>query len=133
MKLKLGIFPLARSVDIDPEMSIELNFRGRCDSQVQEFWVWNTTIRKGDQIIVSHKQSSFAGRILTAETLRKASDAWTPRPNLSGKIAERTLSLMGHGISLREIASQVRQEFPQFETIEDAIGQVRKIAEQYGD
>src|SRR5260221_4498019 len=127
-------FPLAASVEIDPGMSIDVRFRGRCDSEVQEFWMWNTTIRNGDETVAQHRQSSFAGRIVTAETLRKASDAWTPTSNLNGKIAQVVLECMRQNMSVREIANQIRTTFPeQFRSADEAIAQARKIAEQFGD
>ena len=127
-------FPLAESVKVEPGMSIEVRFRGRSDSEIQDFWIWNTTVTNGEQVVAKHTQSSFSGRILTADTLRKASDAWAPTIRMEGKIAQRTLSLMQQNMSLLEIANQVRQEFPQqFESIKDSISMVRKIAEQYGD
>src|SRR5215471_11927900 len=43
-------FPLSGAVQVRPGMTIELDFRGRCDSEVQEFWIWNTTVRDGDQV-----------------------------------------------------------------------------------
>ena len=127
-------FPTAGPVQLKPGMIIELEIRGRSDSQIQDFWIWNTTARKSEHILAQHRQSSFAGRILSAETLRKASDSWAPVANLQGKIARLTLNLMDQGISLREIADRIKHELPGcFETIEDVLGHVRKIALQYGD
>jgi protein arginine N-methyltransferase 1 len=127
-------FPLARAIEVEPGTFIELNFRGQCDSEVQEFWVWNTTVRKGDEIIAQHRQSSFAGRIITAEILRKANDNWTPTANSNGKIAQVVLECMRQNMSLREIAEQISDNFPeQFGSAEQAIAQARKIAEQFGD
>ncbi|HZS48872.1 MAG TPA: 50S ribosomal protein L11 methyltransferase [Blastocatellia bacterium] len=127
-------FPLSESVEVEPGMSVEVDLRGRCDSQVQEFWIWNTTVRKADHLIASHKQSSFAGRILSMDAIRKASEGWRPAPNLNAKIAQLALGLMDQNASLRTIADRVQKEFPDnFVTVEDALIEVRKIAEQYGD
>jgi len=127
-------FPLAAAIEVNPEMSIELRFRGRCDSEVQEFWMWNTTIRKGEETVARHRQSSFAGRIVTAETLRRANDTWTPTPNLNGRIAQVVLECMRQNMSVREIADQISSQFPeQFRSSDEAIAQARKIAEQFGD
>jgi len=127
-------FPLAQPTKIEPGMTIELDFRGRCDSQVQEFWIWNTTVRDGERVIARYRQSSFAGRIVTAEMLRRASDDWSPTTNLNGRIAKFVLDLMNQRLSLGEIADRIRQEFPEkIKTAEDAISHVRKLAEQFGD
>lgn len=127
-------FPLPQPVEVEQGMTIELNLRGRSDSQLQDFWIWKTTVRKGEQVMAGHRQSSFSGRILSAESLRKAKDSWTPATNQDGKMAQLTLELMDQALSLRAIAERVRQDFSgYFETIEEAVNHVRKIAEQFGD
>ena len=127
-------FPLAKSIEVTPEITIELDFRGRCDSQVQEFWIWNTTVSKREQVIAKQRQSSFAGRIVTAETLRKASDNWTPLASDRTRIAQMTLALMNQNMTIKDIAEALQQKFPgSFPTNETAVAEVRKIAEEFGN
>jgi len=50
-------FPLARPAAVVPGMTIELNFRGKYETKKQYSSEWDTTIRKGNQIIAGHKQA----------------------------------------------------------------------------
>jgi hypothetical protein len=126
--------PLAEPVQVAPGMAIELYLRGKSDGHVQNFWIWNTTVRRDGQVLAKHKQSSFAGRIFTTEMLRKASDLWKPATNLNGRVAQLTLNMMDQGLSLQDMADRVVHDFPdRFDTTEEALALVRKIAKQFGD
>ena len=54
-------YPLAEPAMVAPGMTIELKFYGRYDLPMMEqnngTCTWNTTVRKGEKIIVRHKQS----------------------------------------------------------------------------
>ncbi len=78
--------PLARPVPVAPGMAIELNFRGRYDSQINYSSEWDTTIRKGDRIIANHRQSCVLDggkHALSPQSLSSTNMSATRNMNLS--------------------------------------------------
>lgn len=128
------LLPLAQPVPVEQGMRIELKLRGRDDSHTQNLWIWNTTVRNGEQEVVRLRQSSVFGQILTGEMLRKLRASWVPALTPKGRIARSVLTLMDQRLSVQEIAERVSQEFPgHFATLDDALRRVRETAQRYGE
>ena len=98
-------------------------------------WRWNTTIRTQDKlspIKARFNQSSFLGEPLSPDRLRKSSEHFVPHLNMDGRIDAFIVKLMGEGISLGDIASQVLNQFSApFSCWKDALTRVGKLSQKY--
>jgi protein arginine N-methyltransferase 1 len=98
-------------------------------------WRWNSFVfHQGDmsQVKANFQQSTFFATPLSALQLRKSSSAYLPSLNEDGQIDRLILELMGEGVSLGDIATQVKENFPTwFVNWQDALTRVANLAQKY--
>lgn len=79
-------------------------------------WSWNTQHcpANNERPRIQFKQSTFLNSSATGkEDLKKQTPTFKPRLNEKGKIALTALNLMEQGLSLEEIATQLKSTFPE--------------------
>lgn len=94
---------------------------------------WRTRIFGADGILrADFRQSTFAGQLITAADLRRASSDWQPKLNADGVLDLKLLQEMANGRSLDAIASDARETNPgRFASQSDARAHVSRLAARY--
>jgi predicted RNA methylase len=91
-------------------------------------WTW-TTEHAGEL----QRQSTFLSTPLRPDAMLRQSERFQPQLNRRGEAVRAALKRMDGGISTGQLADMLFREFPGvFRTREDAVRQVRALAEKYG-
>lgn len=96
-------------------------------------WRWNTSIHTGDgKVRAEFQQSDFNSMFLSSESLRKRAPDYCARLNEKGQAERAMLELIDEGLTLRQIAHEISQRFPQtFRDGDAALAVVVQLSEDY--
>lgn len=129
-----GFLPWLKPVFLEIGDTISVNLQANLVGN-DYIWRWNTSVfHQGDlsQVKASFQQSNFFSTPLSLLQLRKSSSDYLPSLNQEGEIDRLILKLMGEGVSLGDIATQVKENFPTcFANWEDALTRVGNLAQKY--
>lgn len=129
-----AFFPLIEPVAVECGDRVEINLRA--DLTGDDYtWSWHTSIcSPAGDLKADYRQSTFLGLPLSAESLRKRADSFVPTLNQEGRIDAAILQLMGTGLSLRDIASQISARYPQrFPDWKSALDRVATLSASYSE
>lgn len=129
-----AFLPWLKPVFLEVGDTISLNLQANLVGN-DYVWRWNSWVfHQGDssQVKANFQQSTFFATPLSPLQLRKSSSAYLPSLNEDGEIDRLILKLMGEGIMLGDIASQVQEKFPTcFANWQDALTRVGNLAQRY--
>jgi protein arginine N-methyltransferase 1 len=97
-------------------------------------WRWEVSVDRGGRSLWRSRQSTFFDSPLSIATLRKRSDAHTPRLNEEGEVVSFVLERMRGGATLGEIAREAAERFPhRFASVTDALSTLGDLATRYSE
>jgi type I protein arginine methyltransferase len=100
-------------------------------------WTWNSLVRRrGEQDGAApvFRQSTFLSEPILAGKLRKSAETFLPRLGKKGQIDLFALGMMTGERSLKEIASVLRDRFPEtFPDYRKALAKVSTLSTEYGE
>ncbi|XWK89285.1 MAG: 50S ribosomal protein L11 methyltransferase [Phormidium sp.] len=129
-----GFLPWLKPVFLEVGDTISLNLQANLVGN-DYIWRWNTCVLdQGDssQVKANFQQSTFFATPLSPVQLHKTSSAYLPSLNEDGEIDRLILNLIGDGLVLGDIATQVQEKFPTcFANWQDALTRVGNLAQKY--
>lgn len=128
-----GFFPWPEPVRLEPGSGVEVRFRASSVAGIY-LWRWDSRVVAPDgSLRAEFRQSSFQAMPIDPGRLgRGAADA-TPRLSVEGEIDRFVLSRMDGGTTVAEIATELRERFPdRFASDADALSRVGELARRHG-
>ena len=129
----MAFFPWPRAVTLDEGDSVSVTLRA--DMVGEDYvWSWNSrvTVAAKDELKAEFRQSSFMGKPLSPESLRRAADSFRPALSQDGEIDRLVLERMNGERSLGEIARELAERFPEsFRTAREALTRAGELSERY--
>jgi protein arginine N-methyltransferase 1 len=128
-----SFFPWPQPVELKEGDRIDARLEARLvgDDYVYR---WETTIksRGSEQVKACFNQSTFYGKSLSLNGLRKQGAAYVPELNPDGVMDHYILGQLGARTPLGEIAKQLAERFPhKFSRWQDALTRVGKLSGKY--
>lgn len=126
-----AFFPLLHPVAIEPGDSIRITLQAKL-SLPNYLFRWDTTVydqSNPPKVKAQFKQSTFNSMPLSMDALRKTAPDYAPALNA----VDRAFAALADGnATLRDIAEQLRQRFPQrFATHKDALTYAGEMAQKF--
>ena len=97
-------------------------------------WSWESRVTGAapGRCKAEFRQSSFMGKPLSRENLRRVADSFRPELDADGEIARLVLERMNGERSLGEIARELADRFPEsFRTVREALTRAGELSEKY--
>lgn len=106
-------FPFEQPLDLSTGDRLEVQFRADL-ADGEYVWSWNSKLHRAGPSDVSaeFRQSTFLGRVQSAESLRRRAPSYIPKPNRDVAIDLFILSQIEGERSQGEIAKATLEEFP---------------------
>ncbi len=128
-----AFFPLEQpvAVSVGDTVSLELYANLVDDDYI---WRWHIRIMSSDdhRVKANLSQSTFEGKLLSLENLKRTASRHRPRLNTQGVLDRCVIDLMNGAHSLEYIATQVMTTFPgQFACWKEAFATVSKLSLRY--
>lgn len=130
----LMFFPWPQPVSLREGDHVSVSITARLVGE-DYVWRWKTIIRRDAEPGVSETfdQSTFAAAPLSPAQLKKRAERYTPRLGSDGELLRRTLDLMHRGMTVGDIANQLREEFAKrFADHRDALDFAADLSRRYG-
>jgi protein arginine N-methyltransferase 1 len=125
--------PFPAAVKVEAGEQVEVTLEGRLSGS-EYVWRWRARGRDGRADAWSFDQSTFFGAPLDAEELRRRAPSSVPRVNGEGKLDAWILSRMDASRSVRAIAAEAAERFPdQLRSLPEALARVGDLAERYAE
>jgi precorrin-6B methylase 2 len=106
-----GFFALADPVDVTPGDTVDVLVAASLVGG-DYIWRWDTTVRRGDEIQASYRQSTALAAPLTKRLLETNSESYVPKLNDEGEAVRFGLGLMEGQLSTGEIAARLAERLP---------------------
>jgi protein arginine N-methyltransferase 1 len=106
-----GFFALADPVDVTPGDTVDVLVAASLVGG-EYIWRWDTTVRRGDEIQASYRQSTALAAPLTKRLLETNSESYVPKLNDEGEAVRFGLGLMEGLLSTGEIAARLAERLP---------------------
>ncbi|MBX3190011.1 MAG: 50S ribosomal protein L11 methyltransferase [Labilithrix sp.] len=117
-------------VEIGDAVTLDLCARRAADDHV---WAWSTTVRRGEAVRASFRQSTFLATVTTAASLMKEASSYAPRLGAGGRATAAILAAMDGSASVADIARDAHERHPgAFASADEALEAVRRLAKKYG-
>lgn len=127
-----GFLPLEQPIHVlrDDAIRVELAARRGMGDHI---WAWSTTVRRGETVITSFRQSTFLGQALSRDTLHKDLEGYVPVSSPRARAIARILSGMDGRTPIEVLARTAHESEPgAFANLPEAIVQARQIMRKYG-
>ena len=129
----MAFFPWPRDVALDDGDRVSVSLRA---DLVGEDYVWSWESRvagaAAGELKAEFRQSSFMGKPLSPESLRRVADSFRPALGEDGEIDRLVLERMNGERSLGEIARELAERFPEsFRTAREALTRAGELSEKY--
>ncbi|MFL5385714.1 MAG: 50S ribosomal protein L11 methyltransferase [Longimicrobiaceae bacterium] len=126
-------FPFPSAVSVREGEGVEVTLEGRLAGS-DYLWRWRAHGRDGRADAWACDQSTFYAEPLVAEALRRRAPSFVPAVSGEGKLDAWILSRMDASWSVREIAAEAAERFPeQLRSLPDALARVGDLAERYAE
>jgi protein arginine N-methyltransferase 1 len=128
-----AFFPWPGEVALDEGDCVSVSLRA---DLVGENYVWSWESRvagaEAGELKAEFRQSSFMGKPLSTESLRRMADSFRPALGADGEIDRLVLERMNGERSLGEIARELTERFPErFRTAREALTRAGELSEKY--
>jgi protein arginine N-methyltransferase 1 len=128
----MAFFPWPADVPLEDGDRVSVNLRA---DLVGEDYVWSWESRvsaPAGELKAEFRQSSFMGKPLSPESLRRVADSFRPALGEDGEIDRLVLGLMNGERSLGEIARELAERFPErFPSARAALTRAGELSEKY--
>ena len=129
-----AFFPWTHPIAIVPGDEIQIKLQATLTAD-DYLWRWDTRIldaTKNNCVKADFKQSTFHSIILSTAQLAKKTATYVASLSEEGEIDRFILGHMDGTTRLGEIAQALQRQFPdQFPTLDEALGRVGKLSQQY--
>ncbi len=126
-----AFFPWTEPVDLDLGDQIQVSLKATLAGGAY-LWSWRTRVENETCVKATFNQSTFQQSPQPLSELRKRTDAFVPKLNETAQLHRYILDHMDKGISLRQIAQQVTDRFPdRFANWQDALHEVAELSQKY--
>lgn len=96
-------------------------------------WTWETVVEGDAQAATRFRQSTFYGKPMTVESLRRKAEGHVPQLGEPGEVDRFVLERMSQRATLGEIARDLARHFPsRFADWRDALRHVGDLSSRYG-
>jgi protein arginine N-methyltransferase 1 len=127
-------FPWPEPVELRVGDTVKLQLAAKADGEGY-VWSWRTEVHdqaKANGSKADFRQSTFLGRSLPLEHLRKTSAAYMPTLTGDGQLDRDVLTLMDGCASIEKIAQEIFDRFPgRFSRLHDALRKVSELSARY--
>lgn len=128
-----AFFPWPEPVEVAAGDEIAVELRARLTGG-EYVWAWDTRVRRGGETRAEFRQSTFLSQPFSPDALRRRAHDFRPALGGEGRIEHAALSLMDGGMTLDEIAHELRRRFPgRFATWEDALARAGRLSQAFAE
>lgn len=128
-----AFFPWPQPVDLaaGDEITVDLRARLAGDEYV---WAWNSRVRRAGTVTAEFRQSTFLAQPFSADALRRRAHDFRPVLGEAGRIDQAALALMDGGMTLGEVAQELRRRWPErFPSWEEALSRAGRLSTAYAE